>query len=122
MASFSIGNFFKTESRSVAQELEAKLKPVPPFADGTGKMERKVYGDGSESIKVAFRDLPLADRLMLDVAIAGNVIGQMEVGSGRGRARLESRDGEFIPPANVGDMVEIKQDGSALLSGTLVYD
>lgn len=122
MTSFSIGNFFKMESRSVAQELEAKLKPAHPFTHGSGKMERKVYGDGNESIKVAFRDLSLPDSVMLDVAIAGHVVGQMEVNGGRGRARLESRDGEFIPPANIGDPVEIAQDGLPLLSGTLVYD
>ena len=102
--------------RAVLEELEAHLSPAT--GTGTGKAERKRYGDGSERLKVTARDLPVPDGLEVQILIDGSVQAQATVT--RGRARIVMESPASVPSVTRGQEIEVRIGPRRLLTGVFM--
>ncbi|MDX1561624.1 MAG: hypothetical protein R3305_01785 [Gammaproteobacteria bacterium] len=103
----------------MTSELEAKLASADRrFAKASGKLERKVYGDSTERLKVRIKGLDAAEASLV---VAGREIASVTVAHGRAELDLESAAGA-VPPMRAGETVQVSVDEVVALEGTLVED
>ena len=103
--------------RRVAEEVEARLEPVPGSA-GRGTAEWKRYGDGSTRFDLSVRGLDLGDGSTIEVRVGGAVVAVLCVE--RGRATHDVDEPPFRPA--IGDHLELASNGAAVLRGRFLPD
>lgn len=107
--------------RSVKRELEARLSPVDG-AGGTGKAERKWYGNGEERLKIKASGLDVPDQTVLTLEIGGRHIATLLSEGGKLRYEVEMPSDEAVPDVEEGDVLRIEHRGAVLLEGRFVPD
>ena len=85
-------------------------------------MERKSYGDGTERLKVSFKNLKVPDASIAVVKVAAVEILQISVSGGTGRYDHESTDGNDFPSLEAGQTIEIFVGNTLFLRGKLEED
>jgi hypothetical protein len=106
-------------------EYEAGLYKVPtPWLcrRELGELERTSYEDGEERLKISFRSVDAPDGASAEVVIDGATVAQLPVQGGRGRRVLSSSEGAQVPDVKVGQEVEIRVHGKAVLAGVFKPD
>jgi hypothetical protein len=105
--------------RSVIQEYETILKPVPasPYPSAHGKAEWKLYGDGTRQCKVKVSGLRLMDGRKLELFVENRRIGAIAVQNGMARYRLETERGEPVPSVKVDEVLQVLYAGNVILEG-----
>lgn len=110
--------------RDIKYELEAKLKSVAGglFSKPSGKLERKSYADGTERLKISFRNLKVPDASTAKVKVDSVDILAIRVSGGMGRYDLESSELNEFPDLRVGQTIEIHVGDTVFLRGVLCED
>jgi hypothetical protein len=105
--------------RTVLQEWEAQLEPIPssPFQKARAKAEWKIYGDGSRKCKLFISNLGLPDDTLIDIHVNGRLIAQTKLEKGSARFRRETEQGEQVSEVNVKDVMQILNAGRVFLEG-----
>ncbi len=106
--------------RRVRAELEARL--TAPNGAARGKLERKWYADGGDSLKLRLRETGVPDGTAVVLHIEGiTVLGAAIEHGGLKIEREGAADGP-LPDAFEGGLVEVLSDGAVLASGRLTRD
>jgi hypothetical protein len=110
--------------RIIVEDYEARLKPVDAgtASTTTGKAERERYKDGTEELSVRLYQVDLPNGAKPEVALNGVVLGTIVIQEQRGRFELNTKTGAHVPAVKVGDVVEVRHQGSAILRGTFRED
>lgn len=105
--------------RTVLQEREARLEPVPssPFQKARGKAEWKIYGDGFRKCKLSVSNLNLADRTPIEIHINDRLIAEVPLENGKIRFHRDTEKGENVPAVAVNDLIRILNGGRIFLEG-----
>lgn len=110
--------------RIILEDYEARLKPINAAAASraTGKAERERYKDGSEEFSLRLHQVDLPEGAAVEIALQGTVLGTTVVRQQSGRFELNTTTGARVPAVKVGDVVEVRHQGSAILRGTFRED
>ncbi len=110
--------------RTVTYELEAKLTGPAHgfFSRPSGKLERKLYGDGTHRLKIRVRNLKAPDDSLAVVTAGGEEIAQIPLTKGAGRLDIESTEPDAVPTLEKHQLIEVAVDGDTVLSGQLYVD
>ena len=83
-----------------------------------GYSEYEIHSSRTE-LETRVRQVNVAPGTSLTVIVDGVTVGQMIIDSSReGRSRLRSDRGEFVPVVNVGSTIQLRQNGTTVMSGT----
>jgi hypothetical protein len=105
--------------RSVLQEFEAILEPVPGgrHAGARGKAEWKTYGDGTRRSKLTVSRLDLPDGTVLDLLVNQQRQARVTLEGGTARFRRETEHGEDVSTVESGDILQVVHGGQVILAG-----
>lgn len=83
-----------------------------------GYSEFEIHSSRTE-LETRVRQVNLPAGTSLTLVVDGVTIGQMTIdGSQEGRSRLRSDRGETVPQVNVGSTIQLRQNGTTVMSGT----
>ncbi len=99
-------------------ELEAKLTGVAGFT-GHGEVEIEHWSNGDIVLEVELRGVAGAGA---SVFVADQLAAEAPLENGRADMRVSARRDGLNIAADVGDSVEVRQHGVAILRGVLGYD
>lgn len=111
--------------RRGASDLEAKLRPVEvegPAAGARGKAEREHRPGASAEFEARVTGLDLPDGTDVEFVVADVVLGSARLIGGRTRLEFDSRLGQSVPPIVAGLLLEVRHEGTTLLSGEFYRD
>ena len=110
--------------RTVVFELEAKLKGGAGglFSKPGGKLERKVYSDSGERLKISLRNLKVPDDSVAVVKADDLEIARLTIRKGAGRTDQESPGPGTLPQLEAGQDIAVEVNGSVILNGRLQLD
>jgi len=106
--------------RLVASEYEARLVSADEH-DGSGKIERKAYKDGTTALRARFR-ATAGTAGTLELFINEQSIGFLEGTGKKAELELESAKGDVVPAVRVGDTAEIWAGAELVATGQFVED
>lgn len=96
-----------------AAKLGAALKGVAGFT-GAGTVRYTEWPDGRRKIEA---DLSGVAGLKAEIVAKGAPLGALDCRDGAAQGRLETGRGAPIPALGAGDLIEIRQNGVAILRG-----
>ncbi|MEL6362987.1 MAG: hypothetical protein AAFR21_18115 [Pseudomonadota bacterium] len=100
------------------RELEAKLTGVQGHT-GYGEVEIDYWSNGRAQVEVELRGIA---GLAADLVVAGRPVGTVPLDNGRADYDFDAQPLSEAFQAQDGDIVEIHQNGIAVLHGVLVVD
>ncbi|NIP39381.1 MAG: hypothetical protein GWO07_12580 [Candidatus Dadabacteria bacterium] len=109
----------------VKEELEAKLNPLGSttfFSKPRAKIERKVYGDGKERLKLLISNFKVPDSDEVELLINGVVITAVKIKNGRAQLDLRSENGDSFPKLSLNDTAEIRYKENVIVKGRFYAD
>jgi len=109
----------------VKEKLEAKLNPLGKttfFSKPRAKIERKVYGDGSEMLKLLISNFKVPDSEEVGLVINDEVIAKIKVKKGRAELDMRSENGNKVPSISLNDVVEIRYRNNVIVKGQFYTD
>ena len=86
---------------------------VNPHGDAT----YEIYQSGQRELEIEAEDVNAPNGTTLSFFINGNMIGQQGLLDQRAKLRLRTQDGQTVPIINGGELVEVKNGGTLLVSG-----
>ncbi len=86
---------------------------VNPHGDAT----YEIYQNGDRELEIEAEDVNAANGTSISFFINGNMIGQQSLVDQRAKLRLKTQDGQTVPVINGGELVEVKNGGTLLVSG-----
>ncbi|MCB2112928.1 MAG: hypothetical protein R3C42_05140 [Parvularculaceae bacterium] len=95
--------------------LDARLAGVAGFT-GAGGFRYALSPAGSANYEVEAKGVA---GLKADLFACGEFVAPLECDEGKVKAKFDSRLGDLAIRLKAGDLVEIRQNGGAILSGTL---
>jgi len=111
--------------RTVKKELEAKLFPVGQssfFSRPRGIIERKIYGKGSERLKILISNFKVPDGDEVEIVIGDNLLSTLKIKKGSAKLDLKSEDGNTIPQISAGESAEIRHNNNVIVKGKFTID
>jgi hypothetical protein len=109
----------------VKEELEAKLNPLGKttfFSKPRAKIERKVYGDGNQRLKLSISNFKVPDNEEVELLINDEVISTIKIQKGRAQLDLRSENGNNIPGISLNDVAEIRYKNDVIVKGRFYAD
>ncbi len=86
---------------------------INPHGDAT----YEVYQSGQRELEIEVEDVNAANGTVLSFFVAGNMVGQQSLLDQRARLDLDTQDGQTVPTLNGGELVEVKNGQTLLVSG-----
>lgn len=110
--------------RSKKNEIEAKFagNKGSIFSRPSGKLERTVYTDGNERLKISIRGLRNLDGKTAHISSGLYEFASIDIINGAGRYVLESGTPGKIPDLKLHDTVDVKVEDDIVMSGILYSD
>ena len=99
-------------------DLEAKLAGVNGYT-GRGEIEFECWKDGHRCLEVELRGVA---GQRAEVFADNELVVELEFDHGRYDNTFHTRYGDAIPELAEGTMIEVRQNGDAILAGVLVAD
>lgn len=82
---------------------------------GLGTYE--VYQSGQRELEIEVEDYNAANGTIITYFVAGNMVGQQSLLDQRAKLRLRTQDGQTVPTLDGGELVEVKNGETLLVSG-----
>ncbi len=110
--------------RNRKSELEARLNGTSGslFSRPSGKVERTVYSDGTEQLKISIRGLKRLEGKTAIISSGLYELARIIIEDGRGRYELESGITGKIPELKLDDSVDVKINDEIVMTGILYQD
>jgi hypothetical protein len=77
-----------------------------------------VYQSGQRELEIELEDYNAANGTTISFFVAGNMVGQQSLLDQKAKLKLRTQDGQTVPTINGGELVEVRNGGTLLVSGT----
>ncbi len=82
-----------------------------------GDAEYEVYQSGQRELEIEAENVNAANGTVLSFFVAGNLVGQQSLLDQKAKLRLRTQDGQTVPTLDGGELVEVKNGETLLVSG-----
>lgn len=86
---------------------------VNPHGDAT----YEIYQNGDRELEIEIEDYNAGNGTTISYFVNGNMAGTQSLVDQRAKLRLKTQDGQTVPTINGGELVEVKNGGTLLVSG-----
>ncbi len=76
-----------------------------------------VYQSGQREIEIEAEDINAANGTTISFFVAGNMLGQQSLLNQKAKLKLRTQDGQTVPTINGGELVEVRNGATLLVSG-----